>query len=291
MAYIYRISNLINAKSYIGISIDYEKRWKQHIRALTRNKHCNRKLQSAWNKYGAEAFEFQIIEQCPYAEVFEKETKYIALFNSYDNGYNLTRGGDKGGSEQVCKPVYVYDLNGQYVCSFYSKAEAERSLNCHSIKECCLGSCRRGFSKTNQEWYQFSYERKDHLASYSKINGHSKRIYQLDATGKIINTFVSLADANTYCHLTRGAHNIRDASKTHKQFHNHYWCFEENYSEDWEPYNENKIVAFDLDDNLIGYYKNATDASRQLHIDNSLISKVLRGQRKHVQNIVFRSLN
>lgn len=291
MAYIYRISNLVNAKSYIGVSIDYISRWKQHRRALKNNRHCNKKLQNAWNKYGEECFEFQVIEECPYYKCFDEEIKYIALFNSYENGYNLTRGGDRGCFENTCKPVYVYDLNGLYVCEFMSKAEAERELDCHSIKECCLGSCKRGFSKTNQEWYQFTYTKVDKLNPYERISGQAQKVYQLDENGNIITIYNSLADANKSCHITRGAHNIRDASKTHKKFHNYYWSYAEDYSLDWKPYNENKIMCCDLDGNLIGYYRNATDAARQLNIDNSSISKVLRGERKQCNNYIFKRID
>lgn len=288
MAYIYRISNTINSKNYIGVSIDYVQRWKQHIRALNKNRHCNHKLQIDWNKYGIDAFKFEIIEECSYAECFDKEIKYIALFNSYYNGYNLTLGGDKGGSEVTCKPVYVYDLNGNYLFSFCSRAEAERALQCYSIKECCLGSCLRGFSKTNQEWYQYSYAYCEKIKPYSKHNGNSKIIYQLDKKGNIINTFNSIADANAYCKLTRNAHNLRDASRTHKSFHNSYWCYAEDYTKDWEPYNENTVVCFDLDGNLVGYYRNATHASSLLNIDNSSISKNLKGKRKTCGGKIFR---
>ena len=292
MAYVYRISNLIDGKSYIGISIDYVARWKQHKRALRNNKHCNRKLQNAWNKYGEESFEFQVIEKCAYLDCFDEEIKFIALFNSYENGYNLTRGGDKGGSEVVSKPVYVYDLDGQYVCEFISKAEAERELDCHSIKECCLGTCKKGFSKTNQEWYQFTYTKADKLQPYEKnINSHARTVYKLDKTGKILQRYISLADANTDCHISRVSSKIGSAIKTHKPYHNYYWCYVDDYSLDWEPYNDNKIMCCDLEGNLIGYYKNATDAARQLHIDNSAVSKVLRGERKQCYNYIFKNIN
>lgn len=291
MAYVYRITNLVNAKSYIGVSIDYVARWKQHKRALKNNRHCNKKLQNAWNKYGENCFEFQIIEECSYVECFDKEIKYIALFNSYDDGYNLTRGGDRGCFEIFCKPVYVYDLNGIYVCEFISRAEAERELDCHSIKECCLGSCKKGFSKTNQEWYQFTYEKVDKLNPYQHIPSRTQKVYKLDEEGKIITIYNSLAEANKSCNIIAGAHNIRDASKTHKKFHDYYWAYAKDYSSDWKPYNENKIICFDLDGNLIGYYKNATDAARQLDIDHSSISKVLRGERKQCGNYIFKFIN
>ena len=62
--YIYRITNTINNKCYIGQTKDYEQRFAEHKRLLRRNKHQNPHLQSAWNKYGEKNFSFDVIEYC-----------------------------------------------------------------------------------------------------------------------------------------------------------------------------------------------------------------------------------
>ena len=155
-----------------------------------------------------------------------------------------------------------------------------------------MGTCKKGFSKTNQEWYQFTYTKADKLQPYEKnINSHARTVYKLDKTGKILQRYISLADANTDCHISRVSSKIGSAIKTHKPYHNYYWCYVDDYSLDWEPYNDNKIMCCDLEGNLIGYYKNATDAARQLHIDNSAVSKVLRGERKQCYNYIFKNIN
>ena len=96
---IYCIENLINQNKYIGQSNDIYTRWKEHKFELNKNTHHNRYLQNAWNKYGTENFQWNILEECEYEKCFDREIYYIQLFNSFDQGYNLTRGGDKGGSE------------------------------------------------------------------------------------------------------------------------------------------------------------------------------------------------
>ena len=58
---VYRIQNIIEDKNYIGKSWNIEQRWKQHITDLKSNKHINSKLQSAFNKYGLDSFEFTIL--------------------------------------------------------------------------------------------------------------------------------------------------------------------------------------------------------------------------------------
>lgn len=288
MACVYKITNIKNNKMYIGISIDYQKRWKQHVSHLNKNKHCNWKLQKDWNKYGPECFMFDVLEECSISDVYEKEIEYITLHDTFNNGYNLTIGGDKGGSEQTSKPVYVYSLDGEYLMSFCSRAEAERSLKCHSIKECCLGVCKRGYSKTDQKWYQYSYQYFDNLQPYIRMSGNSKEVLMLDKNGKIIQTFISIADANRFCGNVPSSHCIRDAAQSRKPFHGTYWCFACDYTSDWEPFNENTIVCFDLEGNLIGYYRNATHAGSILGIDNSSISKNLKGKRKTCDGKIFR---
>lgn len=98
---IYCIENMINHKKYIGQSVDINKRWKNHIRKLNNEYHNNIYLQSAWNKYGSDNFNFYILEQCNSEVLDEKEIFYINLFNTADrnSGYNLKSGGQNGGSK------------------------------------------------------------------------------------------------------------------------------------------------------------------------------------------------
>lgn len=91
---IYMIENLINGKKYIGQSINLQTRKKTHINNLKRNKHCNKHLQRAWNKYGEKNFQIKILELCDREFLSEKEMAYISYYDSYTNGYNLTIGGE-----------------------------------------------------------------------------------------------------------------------------------------------------------------------------------------------------
>ena len=91
---IYKITNKINDKIYIGLSVDIEDRWYEHRRDLNAQKHKNRHLQRAWNKYGEDNFIFEIIIECSEEELRDKEKFYINYYDSYHNGYNMTLGGD-----------------------------------------------------------------------------------------------------------------------------------------------------------------------------------------------------
>jgi group I intron endonuclease len=74
---IYQILNIINNKFYIGSAIDFNRRLFNHNTKLNNNIHDNPKLQAAWNKYGADAFIFQIIEYCEKDKLLEREQLWM----------------------------------------------------------------------------------------------------------------------------------------------------------------------------------------------------------------------
>ncbi len=89
---IYKITNLINLKFYIGSTNSITNRKGNHFSLLNRSIHPNRYLQNSVNKYGIENFKFEIIEYCLEKELIEKEQYYIDIFQTYNNkiGYNLS---------------------------------------------------------------------------------------------------------------------------------------------------------------------------------------------------------
>ena len=59
---IYKITNLENAKFYVGSTIDLHARWRKHKRELNAGKHHCPHLQAAWAKYGPDAFVLRVVE-------------------------------------------------------------------------------------------------------------------------------------------------------------------------------------------------------------------------------------
>ena len=91
---IYKITNVVNGKVYIGQSINIKARWKDHINTLNRNVSHSVLLQRAWNKYKENSFTFEILELCTEDMLDEVETKYIELYDACNNGYNIEPGGN-----------------------------------------------------------------------------------------------------------------------------------------------------------------------------------------------------
>lgn len=93
MAYIYKITNDINGKIYVGkTEFSIEKRFKEHCKDAFRERNEKRPLYSAMRKYGVEHFHIELIEETDNPE--EREKFWIECLGTFKNGYNATIGGD-----------------------------------------------------------------------------------------------------------------------------------------------------------------------------------------------------
>lgn len=93
---IYVIINIKNGKVYIGKTKNLKRRWVEHQRELNKNHHHNQHLQAAWNKYGAKAFQFKILEHCSIDQLNEREKNHIPFYRARGLAYNLKDGGEGG---------------------------------------------------------------------------------------------------------------------------------------------------------------------------------------------------
>lgn len=93
---IYKITNTINNKIYIGLSSNIEERWKTHKKRykIETDKEYEKHLYRSFRKYGLDAFTFEIIEECSVEELANREIYWISYYDSYANGYNETPGGE-----------------------------------------------------------------------------------------------------------------------------------------------------------------------------------------------------
>lgn len=102
--YIYKIVNNKNNKLYIGSTINFHKRKAEHISGLKGNRHYNKHLQNAWNKYGESIFIFEVIENISDVNTLaEREQYWMDFYKSYepDKGYNI----NKSATSSLGRPV------------------------------------------------------------------------------------------------------------------------------------------------------------------------------------------
>lgn len=112
--YIYKITNIINKKVYIGqTKQSAEQRFIQH-KSHARTGHSHHKLARALRKYGDENFIIEIIEECDYSILDDRERYWISFFNSVNEGYNTLLGGQD-------KSCYYIIENEQEIIDYYLK--------------------------------------------------------------------------------------------------------------------------------------------------------------------------
>lgn len=68
-------------------------RWKNHKRTLNSNKHINKRFQSDWNKYGADIFKFEVIQECEPYMLNRTESRLIQKYDALNPqvGYNKSK--------------------------------------------------------------------------------------------------------------------------------------------------------------------------------------------------------
>lgn len=90
---IYKITNQNNNMCYIGQAVDVAARWCEHVKCgCGIDTPAGNKLYAAMKEEGIYNFTFELLEECPRAQLNDKEREYIGLYQSKDYGYNTLSG-------------------------------------------------------------------------------------------------------------------------------------------------------------------------------------------------------
>lgn len=184
MVGIYKITNTLNDKCYIGQSIDIETRWIQHIHEGKHNTQKG-KLYPAIFQNGIENFIFEVIEECPLdQEILNKKERYwIKFYNSFEDGYNSTIGGQGEDSW-----TYNPDLICQLWDKGYSTGEIVQVIGCsHTTVQSRL----KNYKNYNSEESRFRSHCLNTQTSFAK----DVPIYQYSINGNYIASYHSISQA------------------------------------------------------------------------------------------------
>lgn len=278
---IYKATNKINGKSYIGQTIDFEHR--KHVHIHRRDGYCdpNSIFHRALDKYGEENFEWEILAEIPgkdFANAFEREM--IRKYNTYKpNGYNLTKGGD-GGSMWNAIPVVRLTLDGEFVKRYDSACEASDDGFYYGG---VLQSCRDPRAKTKGYifMYEDEYKRKGGRRKEDwPVPNYAKEIIQCDMDGNFIKKYRMIADAERETGISH-TRIVGCAKGRDKSANGYIFVYPEDFPiKDLESHRKKvkgrKVFKVDpTSGEILGQYDRMSDAARELGGSHKMIHKVV----------------
>lgn len=246
---IYKITNLKNDLTYIGQTVDFNKRFLSHWR----QRHSDSKdymsaLHQDMLQLGKDYFKFEIIEKCDNEQLNEREKYWIAYYDSYNNGYNGDTGGS--GSKQIdgayqssqAIPVYSYNLDGTFDKEYKSIAAAVRAMGLKTNNISRAAAFDDNHHISGRKMWRF--KKMDRLPPYEPPTG-GKEIFCYDmATRLFIRGYANARTAGIELTGQRQPHINDVANGRRKSCCGFLWSYDyydklpENYWEDNTKYAE-----------------------------------------------------
>ncbi|MNK27633.1 NUMOD1 domain protein [compost metagenome] len=282
---VYILRNKVNGKEYVGSTNDLHRRQKEHLSDLRCNTHPNPKLQSSYNKYGVESFEFKVLHETSEKESRKIEQEYI---NDKNPEFNI--------AQEVGLPNYPkgtrvlqYDLEGKFVKEYPSMREAaeEFGISSKAISSVCRG---KSLTACKFMWRYFSENYALQIEPLSIKNSSIanedgrlwKQFWNSEYTikkwaqsGKLIDTYDSLKTAsekNQIDEKTLSGH-IRKSSHFPKSLNGFVFTVNDD-----EPIfqkgiaaRNKQVIQFTKQGKVVAIYKNAKAVSESLNIDSKYV--------------------
>lgn len=275
MGYIYKITNLINQKPYVGKTVNtIATRWAKH-KDEAFNQNSSWLIHRAMRKYGIENFIIEELEQCPDEFLSEREQYWIKIINSYFKngyGYNMTLGGDgiqqysdsqildlwnqgficedianilsccthtiyhriaaivgpnaakERRTQRIRKPVFQYDLDGNFIKSWDSMSIAEQALGLSggTISTCCS---KKNTHAGNSLWKKANDDTpiEQLMINYARSK-NCNAVDKIDKDGNVLATYSSASEgANANNTSSQAITNICNHKYGYKTTHGLYW--------------------------------------------------------------------
>jgi group I intron endonuclease len=243
MGYIYKITNIINNKAYVGQTRkdDPYKRWKGHLSAIKYNNGCPI-LTAAFKKHGVENFKFEIIIICFDEDLCKYEKEYVKKYNTLaPDGYNAVDGGEMGG---MFKGKHHSDKTKAILreksTNFYNNNPDVKKQNIEKIKLSI---------KMSEKWKKAVEEGK----AYQNRKGHIGHKVNAETKDKISNGlkkyYAENKELNKHINVGRPGRQVRQFDKDGN--------FIKEYKSITEGEKETGITRRNIQNSLSGYSKTA----------------------------------
>jgi len=187
---VYRITNTINGKIYIGSAKRFKQRASEHISSLKNNKHQNKHLQASFNKYGTDAFLFEVIEVVPgekSARAMREQEFIDGYLEDWEKCFNIAKKTIKKqgpwsktpeeSREKViskrCNDWYLFlsSEDVEYVVEDLSWFCKQQKIDLSQMKKLSLGK-----NKQYQGWKSIKF-----LTHKTLVNKETKKEYKITA--------------------------------------------------------------------------------------------------------------
>lgn len=278
---IYKYTNKINGKVYIGQTIDEKRRKQEH--SLARE---NSRFHASIRKYGFNNFEYKVLfrincsnKQDLFNTLDIKEALAIKYFDStnQDKGYNISLGGQSNNIffKNKSKRIIQLDINKNKLREWNSIREASRILGFDNSQ--ISKACKYNFSYKNYYWiFETDYNEetlhKLHV-TYKKevvLSNEIEPIIQIDLNGNIINEWKNIKYASKFLGISISS--IRDViNHRYNTAGGYFWILKEDYDSGKFQILDTKvtqIVQFSIDGVYIREWSSISSAHKELKINN-----------------------
>ena len=222
---IYKIINIINGKFYLGSSAYLQIRWNAHKSHLKNNKHHAKYLQRSWNKYGADNFDFIILEKCDLNKetLLKREQYYLDTLNPIFNNCKTA-----GSTLGIKMPLEF----GEAI----TKRQTGRPSTLKGVKKSKdfgekISSVTKGeknpfFGKTHTTESKGIIKEK----RKNQIMKNNKKVIQYIINSGVIKTFNSITEAAKENNL-KTCSNISESCKGKKIIASSLWFYEDEFTD------------------------------------------------------------
>lgn len=275
--YVYKVTNKVNGKIYIGRTIDFFKRITQHCKE---SESATQPLHKDFLEFDISNFTWEILCIVDSKEKADaKEREYIKKFNSTEpNGYNRTLGGT-GGVSSKTRAILCFEQDGTMIKRYES---ASQTLNdgyfIHGVIDCCehkAVSCHGKIFMYEDEFFKKGFIKRE--------RGDGRRhnaVVQCDLNGNKINEYESVATASAETGVTRSCISscITGRQKTANGF---IFVYKEDYpikdlSKRTVKTKGRKVIQIDpKTGKTLSVYKSIAEAGRTLNVNYKAIQRVV----------------
>ncbi len=268
---IYKITNKVNGKCYIGQSNDIHRRWKQE---LAPNAKLNPHLARAFEKYGIDNFEFEIIEECQREHLNEREQFYIEIYHSIDPnlGYNKTEGGDG-------------NLGRHFIMSEEQKEKIRKANTGRKLTEEQLINIRESnkYKIDPNQIVIFCYETNKY---YSSIGKAAKELgIGKESIRHVINGQDNHALNYRFCKMSDNINEfIESCQQIDKYLQEYNITLKQYYCRQAKPNKKKQVLCIETQQ----IFESASEAARQMNLNKHCIIWCCNGKYKRTHNYHFK---